>query len=537
MTLSAYTPDFYDGDGVTVDFDINFVFWEDSDVKVIHTDSAGVETTWVDGTQYTQTGGSGAVGAIAVETAPTDYTPDTGEKLTIKSALADTQGESLTLGGPFPSTTVERMGDKTVRLIQQRSEETGRSLRLPESSTFSDLTLEDPVALALVRWKSDLSGLENAVLDDLSFSTVGSFSTTADPTVNSDGANSDGNGTFSINSLWTNTTTDKVWVCANVATGAAVWKEQNAEGDAIGVTTPAVANFTTLGLSGDLTFSQADPEILGGDTNGKIIIGAGVTNILGGSIHLYGDTHATKAQDIEFYANATLVGGWDESAGTWDFNNIDGTIIGANTPAEITGTALVLGSTEKLHLDGSVGGNTYIYESGADTLDFIVGGSSSLSMSTSSFVIGSGLDFKLAAAKKLYLDGGSNTYIWESAADDISFVTGNTEAFLIDQSQNCRLSVSGASTYIGGSLIVNAAQKLYLDGGSNTYIHEASADKIELVTGNTVALSIYNNQEVEFSPINLRFKLAQSTGSKSVAAGFVTVTIGGVTRYIQTYSS
>lgn len=95
------------------------------------------------------------------------------------------------------------------------------------------------------------------------------------------------------------------------------------------------------GLPADLLFTQDNPEILGGDTDGVFIIGAGATNILGGSIRLYGDTHASKAQDIEFYADATLVGNWNESAGTWDFNNIDGTIIGATTVADGSFAAVV----------------------------------------------------------------------------------------------------------------------------------------------------------------------------------------------------
>ena len=41
-------------------------------------------------------------------------------------------------------------------------------------------------------------------------------------------------------------------------------------------------------------------------------------------------------------------------------------------------------------------------------------------------------DVSIAATKKLYLDGGSNTYITESAGDDISIYTAGTEQVVID---------------------------------------------------------------------------------------------------------
>ncbi len=50
-----------------------------------------------------------------------------------------------------------------------------------------------------------------------------SFSTTADPTVNSDASNTDGNGIFSINSTWTNATTNAVYQCVDATATAAVW--------------------------------------------------------------------------------------------------------------------------------------------------------------------------------------------------------------------------------------------------------------------------------------------------------------------------
>jgi len=55
----------------------------------------------------------------------------------------------------------------------------------------------------------------------------------------------------------------------------------------------------------------------------------------------------------------------------------------------------------------------------------------------------------LAATQKLYLDGGSNTYLHESGADTISFATGGTDRWKIDDAGNLR-SIADGSYDIGG---------------------------------------------------------------------------------------
>lgn len=125
----------YNGDGSTTVFAITFVFWLNSHIKAILRDAAGNETTWVEGTQYTLTGGSGTTGTLTVKTTPTDYTPQTGETLVIKSVVPETQGSKLPLGGPFASKAVEQMVDQVTRQIQQHSEELTRTISVPETDT------------------------------------------------------------------------------------------------------------------------------------------------------------------------------------------------------------------------------------------------------------------------------------------------------------------------------------------------------------------------------------------------------------------
>ena len=169
MTLTATTNKVaYAGNGSTTSFAVTFIYWEDTTVKVIlSNDVTGVETVWTDGTQYTLSGGDGAVGTLTVDISPTDYTPASGETLTVKSNHPDTQTSSLPLGGAFPSTTVEDRFDKNVRLVQQVQEEIDRTIKFPESSATSGVSITDLTALNILRVDSAGTGIENVSLSDL----------------------------------------------------------------------------------------------------------------------------------------------------------------------------------------------------------------------------------------------------------------------------------------------------------------------------------------------------------------------------------
>ena len=153
----------YAGDGSTSSFTVPFVFYDDDDPQVISTvDSTAVDTNLVRGTHYTISGGDGAAGAIAMVTSPNDSTPASGETLTIKMNLPDTQPTGLPTGGPLPAATIERMIDKVVALVQQTQEQLDRSLLLKEGSGITGITVPDPVAGKSLVWDSTAAFLENA---------------------------------------------------------------------------------------------------------------------------------------------------------------------------------------------------------------------------------------------------------------------------------------------------------------------------------------------------------------------------------------
>lgn len=80
---------------------------------------------------------------------------------------------------------------------------------------------------------------------------------------------------------------------------------------------------------------------------------------------------------------------------------------------------------------------------------------------------------KLSSTKKFYLDGGSDSYIYESAADDVALVSGGVTVF----------EAVPTSLILGSniSLMLQPTKKLYFGLGNNTYIYESSANVMDLV--------------------------------------------------------
>jgi hypothetical protein len=157
MTVASATSRVsYAGDGATVAFPVSFKFLANGDLKVLLVDATGVETAWTLGTQYTLTGaGVDSGGTLTVSTSPVDYTPADGTTLVIYRDPDITQGAALPLGGPFPSTTVERMADRLTMIAQRLNDLIARSIRQPDGDTDSI----DPLPAAVAR-ASMLAGFD-----------------------------------------------------------------------------------------------------------------------------------------------------------------------------------------------------------------------------------------------------------------------------------------------------------------------------------------------------------------------------------------
>jgi hypothetical protein len=150
----------YAGDGSTILFPVSFKFLANADLVVLLVDDAtGAETPWTLGTQYSLTGaGEANGGTLTVTTSPTDYTPETGETLVIYRDPARTQAAALPLGGPLPSTTIERMADKLTMLVQRVHDIISRSLRQPDGDTTAMAALPVKVERASMYLAFDADG-------------------------------------------------------------------------------------------------------------------------------------------------------------------------------------------------------------------------------------------------------------------------------------------------------------------------------------------------------------------------------------------
>jgi len=115
----------------------------------------------------------------------------------------------------------------------------------------------------------------------------------------------------------------------------------------------------TVSLKGDLWFTNDNPELLGGDSDGIMYISASATKSLGGNINLYGSSHGSAANDIVMRAGTTMAVWYDDSASKWDFRanaiSTSGAITAAGTSVftnlNISGAVDIDGAVQ---IDGAV---------------------------------------------------------------------------------------------------------------------------------------------------------------------------------------
>ena len=153
------------------------------------------------------------------------------------------------------------------------------------------------------------------------------------------------------------------------------------------------------------------------------------------------------------------------------------------------------------------------------------------------------LDASATIAKFLSADGSfasDNTFQLHSNADVddfFSIVVGDagvtTIATIEDAATAAHLTMQPDGDLVldpaSQKTIINATDKLYLDGGTETYIHEASADKVELVVGGDEMLTLDEaNQRVTIEADKLVYKKGSGGDEFSVADSAWAGTILGI---------
>lgn len=113
----------YDTNGTTGPFTVPFRFFEDADLQVIHTDSAGAETVLTLTTHYSVTGAGDPSGTVTTVTAYPN-----GGYLTILRDLDVVQETDWEDGDALPAASIENAVDRLTMIAQQVMELAGRAL-------------------------------------------------------------------------------------------------------------------------------------------------------------------------------------------------------------------------------------------------------------------------------------------------------------------------------------------------------------------------------------------------------------------------
>ena len=217
------------------------------------------------------------------------------------------------------------------------------------------------------------------------------------------------------------------------------------------------------------------------DSADKLVIGVGSTVGTNSILTLdndsltIGDASAVDTK-VVFDGNAQdFYVGLDDSAD--DLVIGVGSTVGTTPAISVTEDQdVIMTATKKLYLDG--GGNSYIYEASADSVQVVAGGTASL------FVTDAGIG--VPATNKIWLDNGGNTYIRESSGDTICFTT--------EGSDNFKFASDGGNPSI--QILANAGGATgtveYSEGGTQFWQHGVrGADEKWYLTGNATLHSSY----------------------------------------------
>lgn len=149
----------YAGNGSTTVFAYTFRILDETHLRLVLANAAGVESVLVLTTHYSVSGvGSSGGGNVTMATAPV-----TGETLTIVRDVPFTQETDYQNQGAYYAETVEDAIDLLTMTDQQLSERMGRSVTLPVASTTTDLTFPTPTAGTLIGWDAAGAALANYV--------------------------------------------------------------------------------------------------------------------------------------------------------------------------------------------------------------------------------------------------------------------------------------------------------------------------------------------------------------------------------------
>ena len=156
-----YREDYNGNDSATV-FTVDFYFLDDTHLRVILTDSAGVSTDQVLDSDYSvQDAGEPSGGSVTMFVAPA-----TGEVLTILRSVPLTQQYDYIENDPFPAESHETALDKLTMIVQQQEEVHDRMFTVEPAYVDTDVETV-PLADSFLVWDDDGDELTNLLFSDI----------------------------------------------------------------------------------------------------------------------------------------------------------------------------------------------------------------------------------------------------------------------------------------------------------------------------------------------------------------------------------
>jgi hypothetical protein len=141
----------YAGSGIVGPYTFPFRIYDDDDLLVIKTDSAGTETVLVNDLDYTVSGvGDDGGGSVTLTDALSS-----SHQLTLIRAMDYLQTQEYASNAPFTATSINDALDKLEMQIQQLREASGRAIQFKKTSNLNDKHYPTPIPYYLLGWDGD----------------------------------------------------------------------------------------------------------------------------------------------------------------------------------------------------------------------------------------------------------------------------------------------------------------------------------------------------------------------------------------------
>ena len=301
-------------------------------------------------------------------------------------------------------------------------------------------------------------------------------------------------------------------------------------GSTIASTYPLLLKIDTTGLDGTLRAVEdgdGTDSVLSLATDSALISGNGT------KLYFY-DADGGEHISADNAGNLTIGAGADINLTTTTDINIPadvGLTFGhaSNQKIEGDGTDLAVSATGNINITSTVNEAASIY------LRENAGGSGTIKIHADQGTADTSIDI-LSDAGGISITSGNDKDVFIKGSDGGSGITAAT----FDMSDAGSLSLNNNLTLATGKI-------LYLDGGGNSYIHEAATDRVIIVAGGENRV-VANELGVGFGKVpSYKMAISFATGDidikdagtgSATEAGWIQVAIGGGSdSYIRTYSS